>query len=253
MNLAKIFPYRRLVTAPRARLVCLPYAGGAAALYRTWASGLPSAIDVCPVELPGRGARMGEPLIADMTPIADHLAAAIGELPDNLPLALFGHSMGARIAFEIARRLDGRVAHLFASGSPAPGMRRDVSLSDPRPTAELSDDEFRQRLRELGGTPRQILEHDELMALVLPTVRADFILIEEYRADPDARLSCPLTAFAGADDPGAAAGDPAMIAWRQRTTGPSRIVGVDAGHFFLESHRADLLREIAHDLAPWLA
>jgi medium-chain acyl-[acyl-carrier-protein] hydrolase len=231
----------------------LPYAGGGAALYRTWASGLPSAIDVCPVELPGRGARMGEPLIADMTAMAEHLAAAIGELPGNLPLALFGHSMGARVAFEVARHLDGRVGHLFVSGSPAPGMRRNLSFVDPRPTAELDDDEFRQRLRELGGTPRQVLDHDELMAQVLPIVRADFILIEGYRADPDARLSCPITAFAGTDDPGASASDPAMVGWRQRTTGNSRIVGVDAGHFFLDSHRTELLREVAHDLAPWLA
>ncbi|HSS02127.1 MAG TPA: alpha/beta fold hydrolase [Kofleriaceae bacterium] len=260
MNVAKIFPFRRLVSAPRVRLVCLPYAGGAAALYHGWAKDLPSTIDVCPVELPGRGVRLREPLITDMAAMAEHIAAAIAELPGNLPLALFGHSMGARIAFEVGRlverrgagRFDGLV-QLFASGSPAPGMRRNLHLDDPRPSAELDDDEFRQRLRQLGGTPRQVLEHDELMAHVLPIVRADFILIEEYRADPDARLSCPLTAFAGAQDPGAAEGDPAMVGWRQRTTGKTRIVGVDAGHFFLESHRADLLREIAHDLAPWLA
>jgi surfactin synthase thioesterase subunit len=253
MNLAKIFPFRRLVAAPRLRLVCIPYAGGAAALYRSWAKDLPSTIDVCPVELPGRGLRLGEPLITDMGAMAEHLAAAIAELPGNVPLALFGHSMGARIAFEVARRLERRVVHLFASGSPAPGMRRDLFLDDPRPTAELNDDEFRRRLHHLGGTPRQVLEHDELMAHVLPIVRADFVLIEAYSADPDARLSCPLTAFAGAQDPGAAEGDPAMVSWRQRTTGKSRIVGVDAGHFFLESHRADLLREVAHDLAPWIA
>lgn len=263
MNLAKIFPFRRLVSAPRLRLVCIPYAGGAAALYRSWAKDLPPAIDVCPVELPGRGLRLGEPLITDMAAMAEHIAAAIAELPGNLPLALFGHSMGARIAFEVGRRIeardgrdgrvDGRLVHLFASGSPAPGMRRDLFLDDPRPSAELNDDEFRRRLHHLGGTPRQVLEHDELMAHVLPIVRADFILIESYRADPDARLSCPLTAFAGAQDPGASEGAPAMVSWRQRTTGKSRIVGVDAGHFFLESHRATLLSEVTHDLAPWLA
>jgi medium-chain acyl-[acyl-carrier-protein] hydrolase len=261
MNLSKIFPFRRLVSAPRLRLVCIPYAGGSAMLYRNWASGLPGTIDVCPVELPGRGVRLGEPLITEMAEMAAHLAAAIAELPGNLPLALFGHSMGARIAFEVGRRLDGgvddrvdrRLVHLFASGSPAPGMRRDLFLDDPRPSAELNDDEFRRRLHHLGGTPRQVLEHDELMAHILPIVRADFILIEAYRADPEARLSCPITAFAGAQDPGAAEGDPAMVAWRQRTTGTSRIIGVDAGHFFLESHRADLLREVANDLSPWLA
>jgi surfactin synthase thioesterase subunit len=188
-----------------------------------------------------------------MAALADGIAAAIGQLPGNIPIALFGHSMGARLAFEVARRIDGRVAHLFASGSPAPGMRRHVDLGDPRPTAELSDDEFKQRLRELGGTPRQILENDELMAHVLPIVRADFLLIEAYHPEPHLRVSCPITTFAGADDPGASATDPAMVAWAQRTAARCRIIGVPAGHFFLDSHRAELLREIAHDVAPWLA
>jgi surfactin synthase thioesterase subunit len=253
MNLAKRFPFRRHISAPRLRLFCIPYAGGAASLYRHWPDGLPSAIDVCPVELPGRGVRLGEPPISDMAAQCDGIAAAIEQLPGNIPIAVFGHSMGARIAFEVVRRLDGRVAHLFASGSPAPGMRRHVVLGDSRPAAELSDDEFKQRLRELGGTPLPILDNSELMAHVLPIVRADFILIEAYRPEPHLRVSCPITAFAGADDPGASATDAAMVAWQQRTSARSRIVGVPAGHFFLDSHRADLLREIAHDVAPWLA
>jgi medium-chain acyl-[acyl-carrier-protein] hydrolase len=253
MNLAKVFPFRRLVRDPRVRLLCFPYAGGAALLYRQWSDGLPPGIELCPVELPGRGVRLGEAPVSDMSALCDGVVAAIDALPDNIPIALFGHSMGARIAFEVARRLDGRIAHLFASGSPAPGTRRNVVLDDPRPTAELSDAEFKQRLRELGGTPHRILDDDDMMAYVLPTLRADFVLIESYRPEPQHRVSCPITVFAGADDPGGSATDAEMIAWEQRTTARCRIIGLDAGHFFLGSHRAQLLREIAHDVAPWLA
>jgi len=254
MNLAKIFPFRRLVAAPRLRLVCIPYAGGAAALYRSWAKDLPSTIDVCPVELPGRGLRLGEPLITDMTAMAEHIAAAIAELPGNLPLALFGHSMGARIAFEMARRLDRRVAHLFASAAPGPGLRRPRPGNvHPRPVSELTDDEFKQRLRSLGGTPPQVLANDDLMAHFLPILRADFLVIEHYRVDPALRISSPITVFTGAADHGITASDPVVHAWRDRTTARARIHQVDAGHFFLDTHRADLHREMLVDLAPWLA
>src|SRR5262245_46733711 len=103
MNPAKVFPFRRKVVEPRLRLLCLPFAGGASSLYRSWPRALPS-IEVWPVELPGRGARMDEPPCADMTELCDGLSAAIDQVAD-LPLALYGHSMGARIAFELARRL----------------------------------------------------------------------------------------------------------------------------------------------------
>src|SRR5262245_156411 len=117
MNLAKLFPFRRAVGQPRLRLLCLPYAGGTASLYRQWPDGLPSAIEVCPVELPGRGVRLGEPPSSDLSRLCDDVIAAIDELP-GLPMAVFGHSMGAKLAFELARRLDDRIVYLFASGSP---------------------------------------------------------------------------------------------------------------------------------------
>jgi len=249
MNLAKIFPHRRKLTHPRFRLLCFPYAGGAASLYRHWAPLLDPTVEVCPVELPGRGVRLAEPAVHDMTQLCDGLAPAVEQLLDGVPMALFGHSMGARVAFEIARRFDGRIAHLFASGSPAPGTRwRHAAAGDRRLTAQLTDDEFRQRLRALGGTPPEILEHDELMARVLPLVRADFVLIENYRIEPQLRITCPITVFAGVDDPGAS--PPAAAAWELRTTSRCRLVEIDAGHFFLDSHRAALIAEISHDLAP---
>jgi surfactin synthase thioesterase subunit len=252
LNHVKVFPFRKQLAQPWIRLVCLPYAGGAASLYRPWPTRLAPGIDVCPVELPGRGVRLGEPAALDMAALCDGLIQAIEPLLDGTPLALFGHSMGARIAFELAYRLDGRIARLFAAGAPAPGIRlRYGAAGDGRPTAQLTDPEFKQRLRELGGTPTEILDDGELMARVLPIVRGDFTLVERYQVDPSTRVSCPITVFAGRSDP---AGAPAATAaWQLRTTASCRVVELDAGHFFLESHRDVLLREVLHDLAPLLA
>jgi surfactin synthase thioesterase subunit len=255
MKPSRVFPFRRPLAQPRLRLVCLPYAGGSASLYLPWRQCpelLAPAIEVCAVELPGRGVRLGEPPVSDMTALCDGLAAAIEPLLDGVPLALFGYSMGARIAFELARRFDGRVAHLFAAGSAAPGVRPRYGPSgDRRPTAQLTDDEFKQRLRDLGGTPSEILDDAELMARVVPVVRADFVLLEQYRVEPQSRVSCPVTVFSGIDDPGAS--PIAAAAWELRTTAACRIVELEAGHFFLDSHRDLLVREIGRDLAPHLA
>jgi medium-chain acyl-[acyl-carrier-protein] hydrolase len=247
MTLARVFPFRKPLAAPRLRLLCLPYAGGAASVYRLWADALGPAIEVCPVELPGRGVRMAEPPIADLAALCDALIEAIARLGEGVPLALFGHSMGARIGFELAVRLDGRIRHLFASASPAPGVRlRYGPDGDARPSSQLSDDQFLARLAELGGTPPEILADRPLMERVLPTLRADFVLSENIRIDPSARIGCPITVLAGRDDAGASPG--AAVAWQMRTTARFRLVELDTGHFFLDSHRDAVIREVARDL-----
>lgn len=245
----KTFPYRKPTTS-RLRMLCLPYAGGSASLYRGWPPLFAPAIEVCPVELPGRGVRALEPPLRTMSALVDHLAPAVARLLD-VPTVVFGHSMGARIAFELAVRFPGRIVHVFASGSPAPGARpRFARVSDDRPTAQLSDAELIQRLRELGGTPAEILDDPDLMARLLPVVRADFELIEGYRGQPTDRVACPITVFAGLDDAGASPTHAA--AWQLRTHAACRMVELEAGHFFLESHRDVLRAEIARDLAPAL-
>ena len=248
----RVFPFRRKVEQPRLRVLCFPYAGGAALLYRQWPELLPPAIDVCPVELPGRGLRISECPARDMASLCDALAPAIEPLCDGVPLALFGHSMGARVAFEIARRYPAHVVHLFASGSPAPGVRVRYDLpSGSVPAEHMTDLELTQHLRELGGTPPEILADDDLMARILPIVRADLVLNERYQADPEARLACPITVFAGIHDRGVSPS--AAAAWQLRTAAAYRMVELEAGHFFLDDHRTSLIREIARDLAPRLA
>jgi len=249
MDVAKVFPFRRkLAQPPRVRLLCLPFAGGAASQYRSWPARLAPAIDVCPIELPGRGLRQHEPPVADIDLLCEQLASAAAPLATDVPLALFGHSMGARIAFELARCLGERVVHLFAAGSPPPGLRSEYPGNDSRPTEQLTDAELKQRLRDLGGTPLELLDDDDLMLRALPIVRADLVLIERYQVDPHARVACPITVLAGTQDTD---GSPAIAAgWQLRTTAAFRMVELDAGHFFLDSHRTDVLREIEHALAP---
>jgi medium-chain acyl-[acyl-carrier-protein] hydrolase len=145
----------------RLRLFCLPHAGGSALLYRPWLRMFPAGIDICPIELPGRGARLREPAFTRMSTLVDALAEVLEPLL-SVPFAFFGHSMGAAIAFEAAKRLrrPGGPVHLFASGRPAPD-----SLYEPRALHRLSDTELVVALVRFGGTPA-VLSHLRLSALV---------------------------------------------------------------------------------------
>jgi medium-chain acyl-[acyl-carrier-protein] hydrolase len=251
MNLTSVFPFRRQIASPRLRLICLPYAGGAASIYRPWVELFGTNIDVCPVELPGRGVRMAEPPIRDMQRLCASLAEAIDQLAD-IPLALFGHSMGARIAYELTCQLPGKVEHLFVSGSAAPEVPPRLGADHgSKPIAQLSDDEFRVRLRELGGTPIEILDNDELMERVLPAVRADFVLVERYRPAASIPLPVPITVFRGSQDIGVAVADAAR--WQLRSSAAFRFIEVPGGHFFLDGQRAAVTREVALDLASLAA
>jgi medium-chain acyl-[acyl-carrier-protein] hydrolase len=251
MNLAKVFPFRRPATAAqptRLRLLCFPYAGSAAAVYRPWVDLFGPHVDVCPVELPGRGVRTAEPLLRDMKRMADSLLEAIEALPPEVPLAFFGHSMGARIAFELACRLGPRVRHLFASGSASPDVAPRLGGGPGAKTiAQLSDEEFRLRLRVMGGTPVEILDDDALMERALPVVRSDFILVERYRAAPHAQLSVPITVLRGEQDAMVDLSDAER--WQLRTNAAFRLLEIPGGHFFLEEQRALVVREVMRDLA----
>jgi surfactin synthase thioesterase subunit len=240
-DLGVVFPYRRCSSRPRVRLFCLPYAGGSALVYRSWQEAFGEDVDVCPVELRGRGSRIDEPPFSSMAPLVSELLEAAGPLLDA-PIALFGHSMGAQIAFELAKGWGERVAMLFVSASPAP----DVPRIDP--IAHLDDGAFLREIAAKGGTRREILEDEELMSLVLPFLRADFNLIETYRASDAARVACPIVAFAGTMDYDVPA--PAVSEWNRYTTGTFRCVEVPAAHFYLEQARDLLTREIAQSLAP---
>lgn len=241
-SLRKIFPVRTQRATARVRLFCVPFAGGAAGLFRTWGDLLPEHIDLCAFELPGRGTRFNEPPLETMDALCASLRTTMTLLDDGLPIAFFGHSMGARVAFELARALGARVVHLFVSGSPAPACEIKNRV------AHLSEDEFKAELRKLGGTPPEVLKNDELMEILTPVLRADFSLVENYRPAQGASVAVPMTIFAGTKDDEVPIEDAEK--WASYSTAPSRFIAFDEGHFFLEPQRGSILREIERTLTP---
>jgi medium-chain acyl-[acyl-carrier-protein] hydrolase len=228
----------------RIRLFCFPYAGGSSLIYRKWPAELPKEVEVFLIQLPGRGTRLHEPAFTQLDP----LVQAIGEsiLPYlNKPFAFFGHSMGALVSFELARylrRIEAPMpAQLFLSGRTAPQM-----LEPETPTFDLPDDEFFEELRRLNGTPREVLEHPELMRLMTPLLRADFSVCETYTYTVEPPLACPITAFGGLKDHEIPREH--LEAWRPHTAAEFKLRMLPGDHFFLNSDQAQLLRIVAQEL-----
>jgi surfactin synthase thioesterase subunit len=219
-----------------ARLFCLPYSGASAMVYARWRRALPSWLAVHPVELPGRGSRAGEPLSTDPVRLAASLAGEVEGLIDE-PYALFGHSLGSLLAFELAHALLKRGAPpplvLFASGGEAPALRDDRDLARPRSDAELIAD-----LRGYQGTPEEALADAELMAVVLPVLRADFMMAGAYAYRPRPALPCPVHVLAGTRDD---LDRPALEAWGLETCGGFAIDLFEGDHFFIHARQAEVL------------
>jgi len=240
------------VAAPRARLFCFPYAGGGSTIYSRWHLGLAPDIDVCAVELPGRGRRMRAipPLFAtSIAPLVDELVSAMEPLLDR-PCFFFGHSMGALLAYSCARELRRRTAllpaHLFASARIAP-HRPDSDASVPA----MSDDQLIDMLRRRGGTTAEILAEPELMEIFLPIIRADFTLLGSYVHTAAPCLECPITALGGTGDGRVSASD--LAAWRGHTAGAFAIEMFDGDHFFVNTRRDQVIDLVARTIEAALA
>ncbi|MEV4615877.1 alpha/beta fold hydrolase [Kitasatospora sp. NPDC049258] len=234
--------FRRPLLADK-RLICLPHAGGGANDYRPWADAVPG-VDVVAARLPGRDSRFTEPAATEFEPLVDHLLA---ELTPYLgtPFALFGHSMGGLLAYELGRRLEAaghRPELVIASGAAAPRV-----LSGPHPVAEVSDDLLLAELREDEAAPPEVLADAELMALLLPVLRADLAVVASYRDDP-ARppLRAPLRLYHGWDE----VPDPARLVadWTPAATDPPRAHGFPGGHFFVRTAPHEVLARLTEDL-----
>jgi surfactin synthase thioesterase subunit len=229
------FPWR--VPRPRAatRLLCLPFAGGAALAYRHWAERFPDT-DVLGVELPGHATRFREPLVTDMAALVEELADVVRALPD-LPLVLFGHSLGAFIAFDLAQRLAElgleQPRWLVASAALPPDHRVHRAAA-----TEWSDTELIGRLRRLGGTPAEILANPELMAMSLPIIRADYRLIATRRRPPYAPLACNVAAFSGSDDRSASPRE--VLGWARFSSGEFFAHEFAGGHFYIQGKSGPL-------------
>lgn len=221
------------------RLFCFPYAGAGSSVFRGWRHLLPS-IDVKPVTLPGHGERVTAPLHRRMGPLVDVLCAQLKPLIDR-PFALFGHSMGALVAFEVARSLQaaGNVPqHLFASGCRAPGYVNDGREALHR----LSETEFVDRIASMRGTPPEVLRDRGLMEMFVPILKADFEIVETYRPAPGAPLACPITAVGGLEDIDDIPVN-MLTGWQEQTAAGFVHHMVPGDHFFIH-HRAELLSQI---------
>jgi medium-chain acyl-[acyl-carrier-protein] hydrolase len=237
------------VTGPaRLRLVAVPHAGGAASAYGHWSRRLDPAVAVTVVQPPGRETRSHEAAHEGIEAFVAEVCAAVTGL-DPLPTVVFGHSLGAHVAFEVCRRLAGcgpPVVHLVVAGARAPHCPPPAT-----PISGLPDAEFLAALIELGGMPRALLAHADYMDAVLPTVRADIAMAERYQARPAAPLDCPITVFGGDADP--LAPPFTLQGWSEHTRGRVDQVAFAGDHFFVATDQDRVLAALGRVLARCLA
>ncbi|MFF7633512.1 thioesterase II family protein [Kitasatospora sp. NPDC008050] len=229
----------------RVRLLCLPGAGSAAAMYHPWGELLPAAVELCAVQLPGRGVRLREALYTAMDPLADALAEAVLAEP-ALPTVIFGHSLGSVIGFELADRLRDSPTH--APLALAVAAHRAPRLGSAAPPYHLwPDAELTKVMLELGGTPEAVLAQPELLRLALPSIRADFELDLSYRFQERPALSIPISAFGGLNDDSVARRE--LDLWSSHTTGEFSLHMLPGDHFFPTGpSAAELLTRLSADL-----
>jgi medium-chain acyl-[acyl-carrier-protein] hydrolase len=238
----------RPVPGARVRLFCFPAAGASANSYLPWSAALPSFIEAFGIQLPGRGERFHEKPARDMQALVAELTQASRALRDR-PFIFLGHSLGTLIAFELARTLrrngERLPLHFYAAAHRAP----QIPETDP-PAHQLPDRQLVEKLRELGGSGPEILAEQELMELLLPTIRADFAMDETYSYTAEPPLGCPVTAWGGSDDAELSREDLAL--WQHQTASAFELQIFQGDHFFVHSQREVLIDAIEARLRPYL-
>jgi medium-chain acyl-[acyl-carrier-protein] hydrolase len=230
--------------AAELRLFCFHHAGGNGQYFYRWANHLPAGVELAVIQLPGRGPRRREPHAQQVVPLCETIADAVSGFAD-LPFVFFGHSLGALLCFETARSLRRKgargPARLIVSATEAPHRR-----TAPDALTEMSNDRLVEKLREFDGAPEEALQNQELLDLILPTVRADFALYESYRYRPEAPLACAISAYGGRDDAGVE--DERLAAWCDLTTGSCRVRQFDGRHFYIEKSRSSFFSALGSEL-----
>lgn len=226
------------------RLFCFPYAGAGASIFCPWMAQLAPDIEVIPVQLPGRENRLSDSLFTQISPLVETLSDHLLPYCDR-PFALFGHSVGALVAFEFARYLRRhdypQPVHLFVSGHEAPHLSPSSS-----PIHQLPDPEFIEALRRYNGMPDTLLQNPELMELFLPILRADLAINENYHYHAEPPLAYPISAFGGLEDSEAT---PEQISpWSQETCRQFTLKIFPGDHFFIKSQPLPILTTISEQL-----
>ncbi|MBV9449641.1 MAG: thioesterase [Streptosporangiaceae bacterium] len=236
---------RRYHPAPesKAQLVCFPHAGGSASFYFPVSAALTPAIDVAAVQYPGRQDRRAEPNVCSIPDLADAIFDAIRPLATR-PLAFFGHSMGAILAYEVAVRLENSgaapLARLYVSGRRAPSCQRQESVH------QRSDQAIIAELEHLSGTSSDLLADPEALAMILPAIKSDYRAIETYRPLEARAVRAPVTAIIGAEDSRVTVDE--AKAWHRYSTASFDLRVLPGGHFYLVDCRQEVIRLIAEDL-----
>lgn len=233
----------------RMRLFCFPFAGGAAQAFRAWHDALDERIDVCPIQLPGRWQRIREPCLRSVDAIVDAAESGIGQELDK-PFALYGHSLGGLVAFELARRLAARgqpPVHLIVAARKAPQIPHTLP-----PVHEWSDDEFLDWMTDrYQAVPPQVRETPDLLELVLPALRADMEAFVNYRYVERDPLTVPITVLGGTRDRTSTRDE--LERWAEQTTADFAIEMVEGPHLFLLDQPETVVSVIQRRLEPWLA
>jgi len=222
----------RTIPEPLVRLFCFPYAGAGASIFRAWSKEFPAYVDVCGVQPPGKEERFSEMPARNMAVLLEGLAKSIVS-ECEIPFVFFGYSMGALLAFELARlfrRMERMGPFLLAvAASRAPHVQRK------RPRAyDLPDEEFLQVIRDLGGTTEDVLTDKEVVRLLFPVLRADFKIVETYRYHDDEPLSIPIVSFHGTKDTYVAIEE--HREWQRQTRSGFAEYSVSGDHFFINSN-----------------
>lgn len=228
------------------QLFCFAHAGGGPSFFRPWRAPLAPEIAVRRVLLPGREGRLEEPPFRHIAELVEPLCAGLEPYLDQ-PYALFGHSMGAVVAYEVARRFSGPSRAgptcLIVSGRRAPGL-----AGNHRRLSSLPDDEFLAEVGRLNGIPQEVRGEPELLDMLLPALRADFELAETYQPLPGDRLGCPVVAYMSTADP--ETDYAGVLGWREVTTGEFTIRVFRGDHFYLKGGRPDVLNAVREDVRP---
>jgi medium-chain acyl-[acyl-carrier-protein] hydrolase len=236
--------YRKPKPQAALRIFCFPYAGGGASVFRNWDKDLPPTIELCPVQLPGRETRVVEPAYSRIESLVKTLSLELKPFL-GIPYVFFGYSMGALIAFELARVLASQSSgpsHIFLAARPGP------CLPSPYPRTDmLSTPEFIEELKRRGGISNVVQENHELLNMVLPTVRADFALCENYTYTPGKILGCPLSIFGGTADPNIPEHN--LAAWSTETTSSCNVRMFVGDHFFIHTCQTEVVRAVVETLS----